>query len=99
MPTLYFFGTPMTAPLRRNEPCPCGSGRKYKHCCGKTGAVPKRPLPEAVRAGVLRDHSPAALEPSRHSSAGDAQGYYLLGRRFEERGLLEQAAESFGRAT
>jgi len=19
----------------RNEPCPCGSGRKYKHCCGK----------------------------------------------------------------
>ena len=89
----------MTAPLRRNEPCPCGSGRKYKHCCGKTGAVPKRPLPEAVRAGVLRDHSPAALEPSRHSSSGDAQGHYLLGRRLEERGLLGQAAESFGRAT
>ena len=19
----------------RNQPCPCGSGRKYKHCCGK----------------------------------------------------------------
>jgi len=19
----------------RNEPCPCGSGRKYKHCCGR----------------------------------------------------------------
>jgi uncharacterized protein len=18
----------------RNEPCPCGSGRKHKHCCG-----------------------------------------------------------------
>ena len=18
----------------RNEPCPCGTGRKYKHCCG-----------------------------------------------------------------
>ncbi len=31
------------APLRRqapkigrNDPCPCGSGRKYKHCCGKS---------------------------------------------------------------
>ncbi len=30
------------APIRRsskkvqpNDPCPCGSGRKYKHCCGK----------------------------------------------------------------
>ena len=20
----------------RNDPCPCGSGRKYKHCCGKS---------------------------------------------------------------
>lgn len=18
-----------------NDPCPCGSGRKYKHCCGR----------------------------------------------------------------
>ena len=21
----------------RNDPCPCGSGRKYKKCCGKPG--------------------------------------------------------------
>jgi len=21
----------------RNEPCPCGSGKKYKHCHGRTG--------------------------------------------------------------
>jgi SEC-C motif-containing protein len=21
----------------RNDPCPCGSGKKYKHCCGKAG--------------------------------------------------------------
>jgi len=21
----------------RNDPCPCGSGKKYKHCCGKHG--------------------------------------------------------------
>jgi hypothetical protein len=30
---------PVTGPRRgpkigRNEPCPCGSGKKYKHCCG-----------------------------------------------------------------
>ena len=23
----------------RNEPCPCGSGKKYKQCCGRPGAV------------------------------------------------------------
>ena len=21
--------------IKRNEPCPCGSGKKYKKCCGK----------------------------------------------------------------
>lgn len=28
---------PITAPKKvgRNEPCPCGSGKKYKQCCGK----------------------------------------------------------------
>jgi hypothetical protein len=25
--------------ISRNAPCPCGSGRKYKHCCGKTKTV------------------------------------------------------------
>ena len=32
-------GTPFKkagAPLGRNDPCPCGSGRKYKKCCGET---------------------------------------------------------------
>jgi hypothetical protein len=23
----------------RNEPCPCGSGKKYKKCCGKPGSL------------------------------------------------------------
>ena len=32
-----------TAPIKvdksvgRNDPCPCGSGKKYKHCHGKLG--------------------------------------------------------------
>jgi uncharacterized protein YecA (UPF0149 family) len=21
--------------IGRNQPCPCGSGKKYKHCCGR----------------------------------------------------------------
>ena len=24
--------------IGRNDPCPCGSGKKYKHCCGKNEA-------------------------------------------------------------
>jgi hypothetical protein len=26
-----------TPKVGRNDPCPCGSGRKYKYCCGKKG--------------------------------------------------------------
>ena len=28
---------PYRAPVKvgRNEPCPCGSGKKYKKCCGQ----------------------------------------------------------------
>jgi preprotein translocase subunit SecA len=26
-----------TTKVARNDPCPCGSGKKYKQCCGKSG--------------------------------------------------------------
>ncbi len=27
----------ITKKIARNDPCPCGSGKKYKQCCGKSG--------------------------------------------------------------
>jgi preprotein translocase subunit SecA len=30
-------GETATAPISRNAPCPCGSGKKYKHCHGQIG--------------------------------------------------------------
>ena len=27
--------TPKTGKIGRNDPCPCGSGKKYKKCCGR----------------------------------------------------------------
>lgn len=60
-----------TPPAGRNDPCPCGSGRKYKKCCGAPGAEPKgaaappaattdveRPLADAralIARGAFRD--------------------------------------------
>ncbi|WP_141432940.1 SEC-C metal-binding domain-containing protein [Bacillus sp. 03113] len=29
----------MNKKISRNDPCPCGSGKKYKKCCGKSDAV------------------------------------------------------------
>ena len=42
--------------VARNEPCPCGSGRRFKHCCGQqllapgAGAKPRPPQPAAAAA-------------------------------------------------
>jgi SEC-C motif len=57
--------TPSSVPVRaaprpgRNEPCPCGSGKKFKKCHGEIAAVPTSP--RITRAERLR-----AVEPQLH---------------------------------
>lgn len=29
----------MSSKIRRNDPCPCGSGKKYKHCCMNSDGI------------------------------------------------------------
>lgn len=45
-----------TKTVSRNDPCPCGSGKKYKHCCRHKDR-------EAERAAKLQAASPAPIEP------------------------------------
>jgi preprotein translocase subunit SecA len=35
MPQRDALGGVVEAPISRNAPCPCGSGKKYKHCHGQ----------------------------------------------------------------
>jgi preprotein translocase subunit SecA len=46
--------------MRPNEPCPCGSGTKFKRCCGKGVVLPPLPEEEAADAPVEAD----AAEPA-----------------------------------
>jgi len=51
----------------RNDPCPCGSGKKFKKCCGAEGApaVEYAPVPQQLspeRLAQLRPHQLAALD-------------------------------------
>ena len=50
----------------RNDPCPCGSGKKYKHCC--QGKEPNSAGPAA--AGALRSEKtpPGALDALRRAA-------------------------------
>ncbi|HEX8011676.1 MAG TPA: SEC-C metal-binding domain-containing protein [Casimicrobiaceae bacterium] len=43
----------------RNDPCPCGSGKKYKHCCLRAEQAPEAPESLAWRRlrGLLDEHN------------------------------------------
>jgi hypothetical protein len=45
--TAYTGGRNM--PVGRNDPCPCGSGKKYKKCCGAVIALAPAVTPRAER--------------------------------------------------
>jgi hypothetical protein len=45
----------MTAKVGRNEPCPCGSGKKYKKCCGRETSPAAPLIPEEERTGTPLD--------------------------------------------
>jgi len=44
----------MSEKVGRNEPCPCGSGKKYKKCCGRNEKVDFS-LPEELKTGTPVD--------------------------------------------
>jgi hypothetical protein len=39
----------ITKKVKRNDPCPCGSGKKYKHCCMSKVQAPRRARAIAAR--------------------------------------------------
>ena len=95
------------SPVRpgRNDPCPCGSQRKYKHCCGACApAVPAAGAAATLEAAlaVLRQGDHAAAERlvrdvlERDPASADAQ--QLLGAVLLERGRHGEALPWLERA-
>lgn len=47
----------------RNDPCPCGSGKKYKQCCwNKRLPLGKRPFKATVLSGGAKKQMPDLME-------------------------------------
>ncbi len=55
LPSNHYRPKPIPAP-GRNDRCPCGSGRKYKHCCGDLPAL--APLDESALWPFVLDQLP-----------------------------------------
>lgn len=87
----------MAEPVRRNEPCPCGSGRRYKECHGRLeGGRPDDPDLVAQRA--LRAHSEGRLDEAERGyrevlerAPGHALATHYLGLAAWQRGDPGQA--------
>lgn len=88
--------------IGRNAHCPCGSGRKYKHCCGVTrGAGNGASAAECYEQGnqqLSRGHVDEAMECFRRAIALQPafyQAHSNLGIALEERGMLAEALDSY----
>ncbi|HEY3298592.1 MAG TPA: SEC-C domain-containing protein [Armatimonadota bacterium] len=57
--------------IGRNEPCPCGSGRKYKHCCLGREAAPSRSNP----ADEVNEELRQAIQGQQFATFADAQAF------------------------
>jgi tetratricopeptide (TPR) repeat protein len=69
----------------RNDPCPCGSGRKYKHCCGL--------LPAAAAAVPGRDSLVAARD-----SQLEAEGLLEAADALRSQGRLPESLPLYRRS-
>ena len=90
----------LTADVPRNAPCPCGSGKRYKHCHGLGAAAVATPstsldalMRRAIEAQQARRHDDAerayrevlALRPD------EPDALHMLGVLRHERGDAEEA--------
>ncbi len=69
-----------SAKIGRNDPCPCGSGKKYKNCCMKKHeAAKKAEAPEHVKAAKAKEKEQQQLI-GRINKASDL----MIAGRYEE---------------
>jgi tetratricopeptide (TPR) repeat protein/SAM-dependent methyltransferase len=90
--------------IGRNDPCPCGSGKKYKQCCGASVAITPEHAEAHYRLGsTLQDQGRLREAIASYGTAvslkpDHAQAHNNLGTVFEALGELENAAASYRRA-
>jgi predicted O-linked N-acetylglucosamine transferase (SPINDLY family) len=75
---------PPSAEVRRNDPCPCGSGKRFKDCHGRLGATSSGPPAdkELARIQLARGEREAAASSARRAvenSPGDVEAWNFLG--------------------
>ncbi|NNK58360.1 MAG: hypothetical protein HKP44_13730 [Desulfofustis sp.] len=68
------------AKLGRNERCPCGSGKKYKHCCARNPQVEKRPSTpeEQLKISLMKAVEKSVAAASQKQKQIQELGVFVL---------------------
>lgn len=90
----------------RNQPCHCGSGKKYKHCCAKAApATPREATPATLLRNALELHNQGHLRRAEAMyrqilavDPGHADALHLLGLTRHQQGHSLEACEFIERA-
>ncbi|MBI1874002.1 MAG: SEC-C domain-containing protein [Acidobacteria bacterium] len=79
-------GVPTSARPGRNQPCHCGSGRKYKHCClKKDDAEAAAARAKAAAEAAARSSEAATSAPTRAPKPETHQPWKATSRGFVPR--------------
>ena len=86
--------------IRRSGPCPCGSGKKYKHCCEPKHERSARALGHYNIGTALLDagrpeEAIASLELARELESRNPHIHNNLGIALQDVGRLDEAERSF----
>jgi tetratricopeptide (TPR) repeat protein len=100
----------MSSKIGRNDPCPCGSGKKFKQCCEATGAAPiQSPTnnfsPQQALQIAMSQHQSGNLAQAEilyrqvlQSNANQPDALHLLGLIAKQKGDLKTAAHLMRKA-
>lgn len=88
-------GNSRLATVARNAPCPCGSGRRFKHCCGAAGttAPPARYAALAAHRAGLFERAEGLYRRALEDNPDDIDSLHMLGVVQFERMRYREALE------
>jgi len=92
--------------IARNDPCPCGSGRKFKRCCGEAGKQSQTISLSGALSAALEHHNAGRLGEAEalyrqilEVKPDHADALHYLGVIAYQVGNHEVAADLIGKAT
>ena len=100
----------MNSKIGRNEPCPCGSGKKYKQCCEQTSDTPKQSVPsnfnpqQALQTAMAQHQAGNLLQAESlykqvlQTAPNQPDALHLLGLIAKQKGDLKTAAQLMRKA-